>query len=216
MALPSVVDMSYVNHVTLEVTDIEAATRFCSGALGLDPGTSRVRLRQVDAPAAGFRGFALTLITAQPADVDALVDAASGAGATILKPPTKSIWGYGASLQAPDGTVWQVASESKKNSGPPTTDVVEIVLLLGVADVKATKRAYVERGLEVKKSFGGKYVEFASPDGAVNLALYGHDALAKQVGVPAEGSGSHRIVLSSTAGPFTDPDGFVWEAPATA
>ena len=27
-----------------------------------------------------------------------------------------------------------------------------------------------------------------------------------------DGSGSHRIILGSDAGPFTDPDGFAWEA----
>jgi hypothetical protein len=30
--------------------------------------------------------------------------------------------------------------------------------------------------------------------------------------VPADGTGSHCIVLGSTAGSFTDPDGFAWEA----
>jgi hypothetical protein len=29
-----------------------------------------------------------------------------------------------------------------------------------------------------------------------------------------EGTGSHRIATDSGAGPFTDPDGFTWEAPA--
>lgn len=204
--------MNNINHVTLEVADVPAATRFYYDALRLDPETSGVTLRASDTPTSGFRGFALSLITRQPADVDALVRAAAGAGATILKPPTKALWGYGASLQAPDGTVWQVASQSKKNTGEATMTVVEIVLLLGVTDVKATKRFYVDHGLKVGKAFGGKYVEFETPDGAVKLALYGHEALGKQVGVPPEGSGSHRIAMSSGAGPFTDLDGFVWEA----
>ncbi|SHM92699.1 hypothetical protein SAMN05216268_116115 [Streptomyces yunnanensis] len=62
------------------------------------------------------------------------------------------------------------------------------------------------------RSFGGKYAEFTS-DGAspVKLALYQRRGLAKDVGVPADGTGSHRIVLGNTAGPFTDPDGFAWE-----
>ena len=37
------------------------------------------------------------------------------------------------------------------------------MLLLGVADVKASKRFYVDRGLAVGKSFGSKYVEFDLP-----------------------------------------------------
>ena len=35
---------------------------------------------------------------------------------------------------------------------------------------------------------------------------------AKDAGVDPEGSGSHRITIRSDAGPFTDPDGFAWEA----
>ena len=48
-----------------------------------------------------------------------------------------------------------------------------MVLLLGVADVAASKRFYIDRGLAVAKSFGRKYVEFATPSSPVNLALYG-------------------------------------------
>ncbi len=63
------------------------------------------------------------------------------------------------------------------------------------------------------KSFGSKYVEFATtPDSHVKLALYGRRALAKDAGVAPDGTGSHRIVIGSDAGPFTDPDGFAWEA----
>src|SRR5436309_2739011 len=78
-------------------------------------------------------------------------------------------------------------------------------------DVLASKRFYVDRGLDVKRSFGRKYVEFDAPSSQVKLALYGRRALAKDAGVSPEGSGSHRIVIGSDAGPFTDPDGFVWE-----
>jgi hypothetical protein len=37
----------------------------------------------------------------------------------------------------------------------------------------------------------------------------------KDLGVPVDGTGSHRIVLGSTADAFTDPDGFAWEAAAS-
>ena len=86
------------------------------------------------------------------------------------------------------------------------------MLLLGVADVKASKRFYVDRGLAVAKSFGSKYIEFDTPSTHVKLALYGRRALAKDAGVSPDGTGSHRIVIGSDAGPFTDPDGFAWEA----
>src|SRR5213078_1752871 len=117
------------------------------------------------------------------ATVDGFVAAALDAGATPLKPARKGLWGYGGVVQAPDGTIWKVATSSKKNTGPATRQIDNIVLLLGVADVKASKQFYVERGLAVAKSFGSKYVEFATPESSVKLALYGRRAAAKDAGV---------------------------------
>ncbi|MEU0290506.1 glyoxalase [Streptomyces sp. NPDC052492] len=207
--------MTSLASVTLEVADLAAAERFYSAAFGLGP---QVRLRAGGEPSSGFRGFTMSITVAQPADVDALVGAALEAGATTLKPAAKSLWGYGGVVQAPDGTIWKVATSAKKNTGPATRQIGELVLLLGAEDVKASKQFYVGQGLTVAKSFGGKYVEFASADGgAVKLALYKRRGLAKDVGVPEEGSGSHRIVLGGTGGAFTDPDGFAWEpAPVTS
>ncbi|MER6709811.1 glyoxalase [Streptomyces sp. NPDC000877] len=199
--------MTSIASVTLEVADPTAAERFYSTAFGLG---GQVRLRASDAPTTGFRGFTLSLVVAQPADVDALVDAAVAAGATALKPAAKSLWGYGGVVQAPDGTIWQIASSSKKNTGPATRRFDELVLLLGVEDVKASKRFYVEHGLTVGKSFGGKYVEFATESAPVKLALYKRRGLAKVAGVSPEGTGSHRLTIHGDTGPFTDPDGFVW------
>jgi hypothetical protein len=34
-------------------------------------------------------------------------------------------------------------------------------------------------------------------------------------GVAPDGTGSHRLTIGSDAGPFTDPDGFAWEAAST-
>jgi hypothetical protein len=79
--------------------------------------------------------------------------------------------------------------------------------------VGASKRFYVEHGVEVAKSFGRKYVQFDT--GQVKMALYGRRALAKDAGVSPDGSGSHRIVIGGDAGSFSDPDGFAWE-PAVA
>jgi len=171
-------------------------------------------LRPTDAPTTGFRGFTLSLVVSQPANADELIGAALDAGATPLKAAKKSLWGYGGVVCAPDGAVWKVATSSKKDTGPASRQIDDIVLLLGVADVIASKRFYVERGLAVKRSLGRKYVEFAAPSSHVKLALYGRGALAKDAGVSAEGRGSHRMVIGSEAGPFTDPDGFTWEATA--
>lgn len=200
--------MITIDSVTLEVADPSAAERFYADAFGLD---TQLRFRTTDAPSSGFRGYTLSLTVAQPGTVDALVQSALDAGATAIKPVERSFWGYGGVVQAPDGAIWKVASSSKKDTGPATREIDDVVLLIGAADVKASKEFYVAQGLEVDKSFGRKYVQFACPSSAIKLALYGHKALAKDAGVPPEGSGSHRLVVNSDAGAFTDPDGFGWE-----
>ncbi len=88
----------------------------------------------------------MSLVVSQPGNVDALVDAALAAGATALKPAAKSFWGYGGVVQAPDGAIWKIASSAKKDSGPATREIDDVVLLLGVDDVKATKRSTSTRG----------------------------------------------------------------------
>ena len=200
--------MTGVASVTLEVSDVAAAEAFYADAFGLG---DTVGVRASEAPTSGFRGFTMSLVVSQPSTVDSLVGTALEAGASVLKPVEKSFWGYGGVVQAPDGTIWKVASSSKKDTGPATRTVDDVVLLLGVDDVKATKRYYTDRGLAVGKSFGSKYVEFDSNGSAVKLALYSRRAAAKDAGVSPEGSGSHRIVIGSDSDAFTDPDGFAWE-----
>ena len=200
--------MASIASVTLEVADPTAVNRFYTDAFGLD---TQVRLRASEAPTTGFRGFTLSLTVSQPADVDSLIGAALDAGASTLKPAAKSLWGYGGVVRAPDGSIWKVATSAKKDTGPATRQIDQIVLLLGVADMAATKRFYVDRGLNVAKSFGRKYAEFAAPSSSIKLALYGRRALAKDAGVSPEGTGSHRLVIDGDAGAFTDPDGFAWE-----
>ena len=199
--------MNSIDSITLEVADTAAAERFYNAAFGLG---DLLRVRASDAPTTGFRGFTLSLVVAQPSNVNGLIDAAVDAGATPLKAAEKSLWGYGGVVQAPDGTIWTVASSAKKDTGPVTRQVDEIVLLLGAEDVGASKRFYVDHGLAVGKSVGS-YVDFAMPSSSVGLNLYKRRALAKVAGVAPEGSGSHRLVINSGAESFTDPDGFAWE-----
>ena len=198
-----------IEYVTIEADDPAAADVFYDKAYGLG-GT--VAVRASHAPTSGFRGFALSLVVSQPSTVDSLVGTAVDSGATTLKPVKKSFWGYGGTVQAPDGTIWKIATSSKKDTGPATRQVDSVVLLLGVENVKASKQFYVDRGLTVAKSFGSKYVEFDTAGSPVKLALYSRRAAAKDVGVEAAGTGSHRIVVSGRSESFTDPDGFVWEA----
>ncbi|MFJ6088143.1 glyoxalase [Streptomyces sp. NPDC092369] len=202
---------TFLASVTLEVADPEAARRFYT-AFGVN---THIRLQASQAPSTGFRGFTLALTVSRPTNVDHFVDAAVDAGATVLKPAAKSLWGYGGVVQAPDGTTWKIATSARKDTGPATGEIDEVVLLLGVEDVKATKQFYVAQGLSVSKSFGGKYAEFASGQSSpLKLALYKRRALAKDLGVPDDGTGAHQVILGSTNGTFTDPDGFVWESAA--
>jgi uncharacterized glyoxalase superfamily protein PhnB len=198
-----------ISTIILEVSDASAAARFYADAFGDLP----VQFRESEAPSSGFRGFTLSLTVAQPSTVTALVDSAVAAGATVIKPVTKSMWGYGGTVRAPDGAIWKVATTAKKDTGPATRQIDGLVLLIGADDVPASKRFYVEQGLALGKSFGS-YAEFDLGDSPVKFGLYKRRALAKDAGVPEEGSGSHRIAVGGDAA-FTDPDGFAWERAAT-
>lgn len=200
--------MTSISYVTIETSDPAAAEKFYAAAFGLD---GQIRVRASDEPTSGFRGYTLSLVVSQPSTVDSLTQSALENGATELKAPEKSFWGYGSAVQAPDGAIWTIASSSKKDTAPWNRDIDDVVLLLGVDDVKASKRFYADHGLAVGKSFGGKYVEFDLPDSAVKFSLYPRKAAAKNAGVSPEGTGSHRIAIGTDGGAFTDPDGFAWE-----
>jgi catechol 2,3-dioxygenase-like lactoylglutathione lyase family enzyme len=203
--------MAFIDSVTLEVSDPTAADHFYTTAFGLG---DRLRFQASEEPTDGFRAFTLSLVVSQPATVTGLIDSALGAGAKSLKPAAKSFWGFGGVVQAPDGAIWKVATSAKKDTEPADGRIDDVVLLLGVADVAASKRFYVDRGLAVGKSFLHKYVEFATPSSAIKLALYGRRALAKDAGISPDGTGSHRIVIGGDGGSFTDPDGFTWQSAA--
>jgi len=203
--------MATIDFVTIGVSDTTEAERFYTAAFGLG---DRVRVKTTDESTSGFRGFTLSLVVSQPSSVDRLIDSALGAGATSLKPGAKSLWGYGGVVQAPDGAIWTIASSSKKDTGPATREIDEFVLQLGVEDVGASKQYYVDHGIPVAKAYGRKYVQLGDPGSPITLALYQRRGLAKVAGIPEEGAGSHRLVITGDAAPFTDPDGFEWATAA--
>jgi predicted lactoylglutathione lyase len=195
-----------ISRITLDVPDLAEAEVF-SKALGVEHVVDH---RLATEPSTGFRGYTLSLVCAQPGNVDAFLTAALAAGATALKPAAKSFWGYGGVVQAPDGAIWKVATSTKKDKQPVVQEYDDLVLLLGVEDVKATKQFYLDAGLTVAKAYGSKYVELESAGAPVGLALYGRKALAKDAGVALEGTGSHGITLHGDLGSLHDPDGFAW------
>jgi uncharacterized glyoxalase superfamily protein PhnB len=205
--------MTAIQTITLEVDDTAAAEAFYAAAFDLGED-GWLRVRPAKDPSSGFRGYALSLVVPQPEDVDSFTETAVAAGATAIKAPEKSLWGYGAVLRDPWGAIWKIATAKKKHTGEATRSVDSVNIGLGVADVAATKQFYLDRGLEVAKSFGRKYVEFEAPGDSVSLSLYSRKFAAKTSFVDQEGSGSHRVVLGGDAGTFTDPDGFEWEAAA--
>jgi hypothetical protein len=199
-----------ITSLTLEVSDQDASQHFYDTAFGVD---SQVRARTGDTPPTGFRGFTISLVVGQPSTVDSLLETALAAGATTVKPAKKGMWGYGAVVQDADGVIWKLATSAKKDKGAPTRKIDDLVLLLGAADLGASKQFYVEHGLPVKRSFLGRYVEFDAPPGGIKLALYpGRAGLAKDAGVSPDGAGPHGITVNGTAGAFSDPDGFSWQA----
>ena len=196
--------------LTLEVSDPARSQSFYETALGVD---SQVRARTADTPPAGFRGFTISLVVGQPSTVDSLLETALAGGAKTLKAAEKGLWGYGAVVQDADGVIWKLATSTKKDKGPAVRQIDDLVLLIGAADMRASKRFYVEHRLPVKRSFPGRYVEFDAPTGGIKLALYpGRIGLAKDAGVSPDGDGPHGIAVNSSAGQFSDPDGFSWEA----
>ena len=196
--------------LNLDVADPAASQHFYEAALGVG---SQVRGRTADTPTTGFRGFTISLVVGQPSTVDSLLETSLAGGAKMLKAAAKGLWGYGAVVQDADGVIWKLATSAKKDKGPAIRAIDDLVLLIGAADLRASKRFYVERGLSVKRSFPGRYVEFDAPVGGIKLALYpGRAGLAKDAGVSPEGDGPHGIAVSSGAGQFSDPDGFVWES----
>ncbi len=77
------------------------------------------------AEAPAFRGVALAWNCRSQADVDAAIERARAAGATIPKMPQKTFWGgYAGYFADPDGHLWEVAH----NPGFPLSDDGRLLL----------------------------------------------------------------------------------------
>jgi catechol 2,3-dioxygenase-like lactoylglutathione lyase family enzyme len=118
-----------VSLVTLGVTDLERARRFY-GALGWDAPADtddvvfyqaggmilalwdRAKLAEDSAvsDSGGWGGVTLAYNVGSPAEVDAVIEEARAAGATIGRPPAETFWGgYSGIFIDPDGHPWEVA-----------------------------------------------------------------------------------------------------------
>lgn len=209
--------------ITLGVPDVHAAHVFYTAAFSpaatdygefvdLDMhGTGHVGLYGTGALAAeadaepdtsGFRGYILSCIVSQPSEVEALLDAAAQNGAKVLKPAKKGLFGgFHAVYQAPDGAIWKLSAAAKKDTGPAADPPLptEAIVILGVAEPKASAAFYAALGLTVDRDYGNKFVDFQLTPGACRLGLMPRKELAKDAGVDADGSGFRAVVLHRRA-----------------
>ncbi|GIH97043.1 VOC family protein [Planobispora siamensis] len=216
--------------IALGVPQVEAAHAFYTAAFsppitgdeqsaGIDlHGTGRLLLRRIDALAAetgtdpaasGFRGCVLSCVVNQPGEVEALLDAATANGATVVRPARKRLFGeFTAVYRAPDGAVWKLAAAGGKDTGPLRTPVkpVESAIYLGVARPKASKVFYEALGMSADHDYGDKFVDFTVAGGVHRLGLLPRKALAKDAGVEEDGHGFPAVVLTHIAASRDDVD----------
>lgn len=120
-----------ISLITLGVSDLERATHFYRDGLGfpvhgdyegvtflklrgtwlsLFPREALARDAGLPSDGNGFRGFSLAHNVASKTEVDAVMQQAADAGATIVKPAQDAFWGgYSGYFQDPDGFLWEVA-----------------------------------------------------------------------------------------------------------
>lgn len=127
-----------VSLITLGVSDLDRARDFYS-ALGWEAATSpddvaffqagdmvlglwdRGRLAEDScvADSGSWGGIALALNLGSPAEVDAAIEEARAAGATIGREPAETFWGgYSGVFVDPDGHPWEVAHNPHWTLGP--------------------------------------------------------------------------------------------------
>ena len=120
-----------ISMITLGVSDLEASIAFYETGLGLPRMPSppdvafftlngtwlglygREALAEdvgISAEGRGFKAFTLAHNLASESEVDAVVQEAIAAGATLVKAPQKVFWGgYSGYFKDPDGHLWEVA-----------------------------------------------------------------------------------------------------------
>ena len=120
-----------ISIITLGVSDLERSIVFYRDGLGLPkregpdgiaffdlrgtwlalyPREALAEDALVSAEGSGFTGITLAHNVRSPEDVDATLEEAVNAGATLRKPGQKVFWGgYSGYFEDPDGFLWEVA-----------------------------------------------------------------------------------------------------------
>jgi hypothetical protein len=203
--------MASIESVTLDVADLTAANRFYTGAFGL--GT-QVRLRASEAPTTGFRGFTLSLTVSQPATVNGLIGAALDAGATSLKPAAKSFGATAASYEPRTGLSGRSRRRRRRTPARPPGRSTRSCSCWEPRTWPRASGSTLTAAWPWRRALAASTSSSPLRRVPSSWALYGRRAAAKDAGVSPEGTGSHRLMVGSDAGPFTDPDGFAWEEAA--
>ena len=193
--------------------------------LELGLGSSALELRPWDALAesagaspesSGFRGFTLSYIVESWHEVDELVARAERAGGVISKPPRTAVWGYSAYVTDPSGHLWKIASSKRKpllgrkdgNGAATPIKPQELVLTIGVGDMKRGKQFYKDELAWPTRKDYSKFVLFDGGGATPDLALYRWDTLADDAGVAPTGSGFRGFAISHAGRTYVaDPDG---------
>jgi uncharacterized protein len=235
------------NVITLGVEDVDRAKRFATEGLGLpirkDAGQfvtlalgdaddapalalyPRAALADdagADAGGTGFRSSTLSYLVGSAEQVDAVLAAATAAGARTVKPAKRALWGgYSGTFADPDGHMWKVASSkgpARFRRRSPETVAPELpdgaVLTIGVADIARSKRFYGEGlGCPVDKDYA-KFVSFDLGTGSWGLGLYRREALAADAGVDAAGTGFRAVTGSAVVDTTEEVDALLAAAGA--
>ena len=132
---------SHVSAILLGVEDMDRSKRFSGEGLGWEVqsdyhvsvffvphGGSLVGFYGRDGLAemvgagpggSGFSGVVFNYVVRNEARVDAVMDEAKAAGATILKPAAALQWGgYGGTFADPDGYVWSIGYSAQGENQP--------------------------------------------------------------------------------------------------
>lgn len=196
-----------VNHETFVDLDLHG-----HGHLGLLGDHELAATAGTEPPGPGFRGYAVSYVLDQPAEVRRLEQTAREHGATVLKPVKKGLFGgFAGYLQSPDGAVWSLAAERRKDSAPPSFPArpSEAGLILGVADPVAWREFYGQLGMTADRDYGSTFVGLAPSTDGWRLSAMPRRALAKDAGVDDTATGFSGLVLHHRAGSREEVDTIV-------
>ena len=200
--------MTSIDSVTLEVPDPAAADAFYTAAFGLG---DQLGLRASEAPTTGFRGFTLSLVVSQPATVDGLIGAALDAGATALKPAKK---GSGATAASSVPRTGRSGRSRRRRRRTPARPLGRSTTSCSCWESRTSPRASGSTSTAAWRCARASAASTSSSPPRRRTSSWRSTGAGPWPRTPASPRTAPDRTGSSSAaaGPFTDPDGFAWEA----